>query len=627
MAKVTASTRSQVINKHLYSFSLSEIAKEVGISKTTCHNIVQDWNSRVSFLDLDDIRTFLSHLRKSGITIEQCVQGYRTKQLLERFGVYDDDELESIYQSESIEDEVGSAESNLDAFHKEDSTRHFRPHNSHQSFTNLQKDNKKSVEAAYQFSYFIEDIYKNCKKHDIKPSIIVRWIEDLFNLYSDSNKQLTNTNSVQFSNFIQKNADEEFQKSEMDDIYNTGIPLTSSVSTLIKENEKNIKYLERISNSIYNDITVLEKQRMDKTNALNKVIEKEKEGYAYLDWYNDLKGILFDRYGILIEQEIELFANALYDFKQYRYSATKILSEYKAVESLRNEKKQIQNDLEQNILKRNNLQIHITTLEEQSSYYKQTIQIYNELHKEGMGLKELKQLNYLIMESRLANGLEVKDSIKKFLRDTEDQYDSKLGFEKKINELKTEMEELKKQVPEYQTYLRLQGIVAPTLVHLSSSGVTNEDIIGMNHLVLEFKNIDFLSDPFQHDKDNNISGNSPAKTNNQHWILFVQKLKELRNINVEIQKQFANLNNLKRQISSINENRQKIDKAYLDAVSNLNNILTKIDQYTGLGRINEKTNNKNMIPIPVIFLVFVKYRSANKKIDNKKDNNGNDNHG
>jgi hypothetical protein len=72
MVKVTPSIRSQVIKKHLYMYSLSQIGKEVGILKTAAYIIVQDWNSRVSFLDVDDIRIFLSHLRKSGITIEMC---------------------------------------------------------------------------------------------------------------------------------------------------------------------------------------------------------------------------------------------------------------------------------------------------------------------------------------------------------------------------------------------------------------------------------------------------------------------------------------------------------------------------------------------------------------------------
>ena len=64
---------------------------------------------------------------------------------------------------------------------------------------------------------------------------------------------------------------------------------------------------------------------------------------------------------------------------------------------------------------------------------------------------------------------------------------------------------LKKQIPEYQTYLKLQGGVAPTLIHLFSAGVTNEDMIGMNHLVLEFKNRDFLSNPLLDYKDSKIS--------------------------------------------------------------------------------------------------------------------------
>jgi orotate phosphoribosyltransferase-like protein len=81
LVKATASIRSQVIEKHLYGHSLSQIAKEIGISKTNSYNIVQDWNSRVSSLNIDDIRIFLSNIGKSGITIEEYVQGYRTAQI------------------------------------------------------------------------------------------------------------------------------------------------------------------------------------------------------------------------------------------------------------------------------------------------------------------------------------------------------------------------------------------------------------------------------------------------------------------------------------------------------------------------------------------------------------------
>jgi hypothetical protein len=59
----------------------------------------------------------------------------------------------------------------------------------------------------------------------------------------------------------------------------------------------------------------------------------------------------------------------------------------------------------------------ISRLEERGNYYRQTINTFNELHGNGFGLKELKQLNNTVMESALANDLSVKDSVKKFFID------------------------------------------------------------------------------------------------------------------------------------------------------------------------------------------------------------------
>jgi len=307
----------------------------------------------------------------------------------------------------------------------------------------------------------------------------------------------------------------------------------------------------------------------------------------------------------------------LQDFKQFNFSVTKILSEYRIIDSLRNETKRIKDELHLNTLKRDKLREEINSLEDRSNYYQQTLKIYEELDKEGLGLKELKRLNYFVMESAYANGLEVRDAIKNFLKDLEDNYDNKLGFEKKIIELKAEMKKLEKEVPEYQYYLKLQGIVSPTLIHLHSSGVTNEDIIGLNHLVLEFKDGNFLSDP-----NSKNYGNPNSNTNNNPWVLFVEKLRELKDLNMQIRKQSEHLNRLKRQVCDLEENRQKIDKAYGESVTILNHVLTKLDQYIGSNeRINEKTNNKTILPIPVIFPVFIKYRSVEKKKDNDENSN------
>ena len=67
-----------------------------------------------------------------------------------------------------------------------------------------------------------------------------------------------------------------------------------------------------------------------------------------------------------------------------------------------------------------------------------------------------------------------------------------------------------------------------------------------------------------------------------------------------------------------------MDKAYVEAVAILNNILTKIDQYNSLNTlISGKVEHKTIIPIPVIFPVFIKYNFTNKRLNDKKNNGHN----
>ena len=617
MVKITPSIRSQVIEKHLYSYSLSQIAKEVGISKTTAYNIVQDWNSRVSFLDLGDIRTFLSHLRKSGITIEQCVQGYRTIHILKQLGVDDDGSEGWVHKDEEIEDDERSGNQSPDIHYKE-SLIAFKIPKSTNLAQKSPKENKNSIDIN-QFSYFVEAVYKNCKDHKIKPSIIVRWINDLFNFYSIRDNESRDDTIYKDSNTHRKNTDiEEFRSSRLDENYDNKIPFISEVSNFITNKRKSIIYLEKKKNSITDDIAILEKQKMERKSELVKVIKKEKKAYSYFDWYNSISQHLFNRYGLLLEQEIDFFANALKDFKQYHFSATKILSEYKIIESLRNERKKIQDEVDENTLKRDNILSEIKSLEDRSNYYQQTIDIYRELHKEGLGLKVLKQLNFIVRESALENGLEVKDSIKRFLKDVQHQYDNKLGFENKINDLKSEMKKLEEQVPEYQFYLTLQGIVGPTLIHLHNCGVTNEDIIGMNHLVIEFKNSDFLSDPIDRSDYNTNTKTDDNTIRGQYWNLFVEKLKELKNVNTELKKQTSNLNSLETQISNRIIKMQQIDSIYADSVKNLNEIITKTYQIFEMAKNMSKSASKKILPVLILFPVLVDFDSLHDDDDPTK---------
>ena len=65
--------------------------------------------------------------------------------------------------------------------------------------------------------------------------------------------------------------------------------------------------------------------------------------------------------------------------------------------------------------------------------------IYYQLEDMNLGLKELKQLVYIILEVSKANKISPDKAVLKFLDDIEKEYDNKLGFETKIQEKKTSL--------------------------------------------------------------------------------------------------------------------------------------------------------------------------------------------
>ena len=78
---------------------------------------------------------------------------------------------------------------------------------------------------------------------------------------------------------------------------------------------------------------------------------------------------------------------------------------------------------------------------------------------------------------------------------------------------------------------------------------------------------------------------------------------------------------LNKQIYILNNNKQLLEKAYTDAVSNLNITISKIHQSLDVAKqINEGIDKKKIIPLPIVLPVFIKYGSSasNTKLDEKK---------
>jgi hypothetical protein len=84
--------------------------------------------------------------------------------------------------------------------------------------------------------------------------------------------------------------------------------------------------------------------------------------------------------------------------------------------------------------RRNDLQSKCGDLETEVLVHTHTISIYDDLEGMGMGIKKLKLLRHTVEEIATAN------SISKDSSDVEQQYDDKLGFEAKLQNLKSESE-------------------------------------------------------------------------------------------------------------------------------------------------------------------------------------------
>ncbi len=96
----------------------------------------------------------------------------------------------------------------------------------------------------------------------------------------------------------------------------------------------------------------------------------------------------------------------------------------------------------------------ISFLQDQVNHYKQTMNTHYKLEDIQMGLKELKQLQYIILEISKANNILPDKATSKFLKDIEKDYDNKLGFETKIKEIKDEISSSIIQVFNYRTILQ-----------------------------------------------------------------------------------------------------------------------------------------------------------------------------
>jgi hypothetical protein len=558
------SNKSQVIQGYLNGKSREQNAQHNNVSTGTVSNIIENWSREIGMPDIKELRQFAVPVKKSGVSIKQCAQGFRMVQLMSNFGIHAEDDAH---------DEFGS---------------------------------------------FVNGVYQNCKDLDISPSAIPSWMNDLadchltdpnhFYLDERDSEESQSPNHLKISALTQKGTktDSALVSDANDDVKSdpcmfkdpsnpkpkqrSSIQIekkalfVSQVSGYINQKKKECSQLERHKANLTNDIKGLELQKNVVIDNINKVTWKEKLAMSYLDLFNRLKKEIYDRHNIKIEEDVERFAQVISDFKNHGYDAIEIIKEYSGLSSVRLEIRTTQADLDSlqtQYAVLNNTFLH---WDSQVKSHKQTMGIYSELEVMKFGLKELKQLWLAIREIAGENKIALDEAVSKFLKDIEEQYDNKLGFENKTNEKKHELALLNKEITNNRQTLQFNPFVGSSLSRLFQNGVSEQDIVGINRLVEECTNNSTVYTNGNLDTEGNKeNGKIEDKTSNRLEQLksLTDDLKKSGGIKAALKEQAKNRDQLTQEIQSLGKQKQGIIAYCNNAISIINDANNRISYFKG----------------------------------------------
>ena len=170
---------------------------------------------------------------------------------------------------------------------------------------------------------------------------------------------------------------------------------------------------------------------------LHIALDEEATTLGELDQFSSLKAVM-DKNGVAMLDNSK-FVEAVVGAKQLGFEPRVIVEKVSNLAKMESDKKALEEKV-QFLEKRNDLQSKCSLLEAEVLVHTHTISIYEDLEEMGMGIKQLKLLRHTVKEIATANNISKDSASQKFFSDVEQQYDDKLGFEAKLQNLKSEIE-------------------------------------------------------------------------------------------------------------------------------------------------------------------------------------------
>jgi hypothetical protein len=294
-----------------------------------------------------------------------------------------------------------------------------------------------------QLQSFLSDVYKRSVDLGLTPQNIASYLRDL----------------LEFSNTL----------------------VFSQIPAFLEQKKQEKDLLEKKVQELKDDTELLQLEKSDSQNLLQIAKADYNTTTQQLEWYSALKEELA-KYGIPVD-DISHLARVVDGVRALGYDPVKITNEISNLEAVRSQYKSYQSwiPIVKNQLE--GLDQTRSVLEHLIQSYNQTLSIYNELDSLGFGLKELKLLHQTILEISIANNIPMQSGVKQFLKDIDDNYDDRLGFESKVEKLNLEITRLTQEQDRIRVQSSLNPAVGQVLLRLVQNGVNEEEIMTIADLL------------------------------------------------------------------------------------------------------------------------------------------------
>lgn len=231
-------------------------------------------------------------------------------------------------------------------------------------------------------------------------------------------------------------------------------------------------------------IAAKEKAIQESEKRHQEVLRKENQTYESLVKFDKLESIL-KKYGLPIDEEpAEKLANALVNAEASGYDVKSVVDAIATRPSL--EEKNFQLSIHNSNIQKE-IYSNSKLLEQQSAEIKKNSRILNSIDEAkqlGFGNEELKIITETATKVSIGNGIDSKAAVKKLMQDiSNDEYDIKVGFEKKAAEYKKKYEEQEAKYEKLKLdYAKYTNSIA-ALEALGSKGVKHYQIVEINYTI------------------------------------------------------------------------------------------------------------------------------------------------